>query len=524
MLLIALAAAASVQDRGRIIDRDRIDRPPVVVTPEKPKQPPRAKIDIAPPRASVPIKGIRFIGADAPAPVAKAARRFLGKPTTTATLQDLAAALSSAYEKSDVALYTVAIPDQDFAEGVVVVSLTEGRIANATVAAKGRFPLLAARLAPLTKEAPLSRATFERQFLLMRAIPGLTIEPAFDDPANTGALSLTIKPKQKRHKFSLGFSNRGVDLLGQGQFDASAEFYRALVDGDQLRIEGSAASDLRRYRYAGASYALPIGAGGLTVSASGGYFETRPRGIALTGRAKVAGIAITYPLLRAFKRSSDISLGIDGIDSDNAVLGNLVASERTRAVRLAASYSDTRTRRAVSISGSVSKGLDLGGARVTAPFAEAGFFKVAGTVSAAQQIGKRGYIRITATGQYSRDRLPAAERYSLGGDSIGRAFPTSILTGDRGLGGVVELAWRPVKAGPFGQSEMYGFVDGGVLAVLPRGPMPRIDSSLASAGLGLRARYRDKVELGLEAARSLKAPAAGQDDDWRLSVEWRLSL
>ena len=73
---------------------------------------------------------------------------------------------------------------------------------------------------------------------------------------------------------------------------------------------------------------------------------------------------------------------IDGIDSDNAVLGNLVATERTRAVRLAASYADTREKRAVSFSGSVSKGIDFAGARVTAPFADATFLKVAATASA----------------------------------------------------------------------------------------------------------------------------------------------
>lgn len=524
MLLLALAAAASVQDRGRIIDRDRIDRPPPVATPDKPRQPPRAKVDIAPPRASVPIRGIRFVGADAPAPVARAARKFLGKPTTSETLQELAAALSTAYEKSNVALYTVAIPDQDFAGGVVTISLTEGRIATVSVAGSGRYPLLTARLAPLTGETPLSRATFERQFLLIRAIPGLTIDPAFDDPGGTGALTLTVKPKRKRHKFTAGFSNRGVDLLGTGQFDASAEFYRTLTDGDQLRIEGSAASDFRRYRYIGASYSAPLGARGLTVSASGGWFETRPKGIPLTGRAKVAGIALGYPVLRSFKRSADISLGVDGIDSDNAVLGNVVASERTRAVRLAGSWSDTRKKRAVSVGGSVSKGIDVAGARVTAPFAEIGFVKLAASLSAAQAIGKRGYIRLSATGQYSRDRLPAAERYALGGDTIGRAFPTSVLTGDRGAGGVLELAWRPIGKGRMDQSEVYGFIDGGVLRVLRRGPTPGADYSLASAGLGFRARYLDKAELGLEAARSLKDPIAGQDDDWRLSIEWKLSL
>lgn len=524
-MLIALAAAAAFQDRGRIIDRDRIDRPPPVATPARPRPDPRATVAVAPPRAAVAITGIKFIGAQAPAPVARAAERFLGKPTTKENLQELAAALSAAYGKSTVALYTVAIPEQDFAGGLVLVSLTEGKLTKVAVAGKGRYRQLRGRLAPLLAEDPLSRATFERQFSLVRAIPGLTIDPVFDDPQHDGALKLVVKPKQKHHKFTAGFSNRGIDLLGSGQFDAGAEFYGAAVDGDQLSFSASAARDFKQYRYVAGSYAAPIGYAGLTASLSGGYFETRPRNVPITGRAKVAGGALSYPWLRSFHRTGDISLGIDGIDSDNAVLGNIVATERTRAVRLAASFADTREKRAIAVSGSVSKGLDVAGARVTAPFADATFLKVAATASAAQAIGKRAFIRLTATGQYSRDRLPAAERYTLGGADIGRAFDTAILTGDRGAGGVAELAYRPVKGDRFGTSEVYTFVDGGVLAVLPRGVgAVRTDYSLASAGLGFRARYRDKIELGLEGARSIKQPLPGRDDDWRVSVAWKLSL
>ena len=72
-------------------------------------------------------------------------------------------------------------------------------------------------------------------------------------------------------------------------------------------------------------------------------------------------------------------------------------------------------------------------------------------------------------------------------------------------------------------SEVYGFVDGGSVRVLERGPYRTQDYSLASAGVGVRARYRAKAELGLEAAHALRRPYPGVADDWRLLVEWRLS-
>ncbi|MDF7777669.1 ShlB/FhaC/HecB family hemolysin secretion/activation protein, partial [Sphingomonas sp. AOB5] len=475
--------------------------------------------------APAPIRGIRFQGAQAPGPVAKAAEGFLGRTATRETLLELAGVLSRAYEKSEVALYTVAIPEQDFSSGTVTVLLTEGRIARAEVKGRpGGNRQLRARMAPLLAEAPLSRATFQRQFSLMRAIPGLTFESDFADPANDGALTLTVTPKQKRTRFSGGFSNRGVDLLGDGQWDAKGEFYGLGVDGDQFTLAASAASDLRRYRFASAAYALPIGSRGLTLTANAGYFETRLRGIPVTGTAKLGGVSLGYPLVRDFHRAVDLSLGVDGIDSDNAVFGNLVASERTRAVRGGASFTDVREKRTIAFGGSLSHGIGGLGARTTAPFAEAGFFKVNGSAYAAQGIGPRVAIRVSAAGQYSRDRLPAAERFSVGGENWGRAFDTGFITADRGVGALGEVAVRPVKGDRFGNSEVYAFVDGAWVGIEGRGVPGRADYSLGSAGIGTRLRFRDKAELGLEAAHAIESPLPGMADDWRFSVMWRLSM
>lgn len=522
ILLSASAAQSNVTDI--LIDRNRIDRARTPVTRRAPAPAkPRTIVDAK--GVGTPITGIAFEGAKAPGAVAKAARRFLGKPASAEVLQLLAADLSAAYGRSDVALYTVAIPDQDFSAGTVRVLLTEGYVASVKLAApERRHPLLRRRLAPLLDEKPLTRATFERQVVLAQSIPGLTFTSDFQDPDGTGALALVVTPTRKARKASLGYSNRGVDLLGDGQFDGKLEFNGLATDGDQLSLNASAATDFKRFRYGSAAYAVPLGADGLNLTASGAYLETRPKGLNVIGRAKLAGVTLSYPLVRSFKRSGDLSLGFDGLNSDNAAFGNIIATERTRAVRGAASYAVNGERRGFSVSGSLSKGVDVLGARVTRPLADATFLKGNLAATVAQQIGMRLVARLSASGQYSRDRLPAAERFAVGGEGSGRAFDTSLLSGDRGAGGSAELAFRPVKAAAFAQSEVYTFVDGGVVGVLDRGFGRRVDYSLASTGIGVRARYKEKAELGLEAARAIDDPYAGYAEDWRVSVAWRLSL
>ena len=522
--MMALAAAANAQDGTRLIDRNRVDRP----RPPAPQLKPAPPVERATIRASGtgrPIRGIRFRGAEAPRPVARAAEGFLGRPMNGETLAELAGSLSRAYGKSNIALYTIAIPEQDFAGDVVEVLLTEGRIAQVEIKAPhGAHRLLAARAGRMTTEDPLTRGTFERQFTLIRAIPGLTVVPEFNDPQNNGALNLKLTPRQKRSKITAGFSNRGVDLTGDGQFDLNAEFYGLAGESDQLTLGLSAASDFRRYRYAAAGYQAPLGPDGLTFSANAAYLETRPRGFAGKGSAKLAGVSLTYPLVRSFHRAADLSLGVDGINSDNAVLGNLIATERTRALRIAAGISDTREKRSWAVSAAASQGIDMLGARVIEPFAEKGFRKVSGAASVAQALGKRAALRLNLSGQYSGDRLPAAERFSVGGETLGRAFDTAFLTADKGAGALGELAVRPVKGGSFAASELYAFADRAWIGVAARGIDPGIDLSMASAGIGGRIKFREKAEIGLEAATAIDDPYPAFDEDWRISVMWKLSL
>ena len=527
MMLVAtmmLAAVTGPQDGARLIDRNRIDRPRSPA-PELKPAPAIERARIKAIGTGRPIRGIRFNGAKAPRPVARAAEAFLGRPMNAETLAELAGTLSRAYGKSDVALYTIAIPEQDFADDVVEVLLTEGRLAQVEInAPRGKHRLLAARAGRMTVEDPLTRATFERQFTLIRSIPGLTVVPEFSDPQNSGALKLALTPKQKKRKITAGFSNRGVDLTGRGQFDLNAEFYGLAGEGDQLTIGLSAASDFRRYRYAALGYQAQLSASGLSFAANAAWLETRPRGLAGKGTAKLAGVALSYPLVRSFHRAADLSIGVDGINSDNAVLGNLIATERTRAVRVAAGISDTREKRSWAVSAAASQGIDMLGARVIEPFAQKRFRKVSGAASVAQALGKRAAIRFNLSGQYSGDRLPAAERFSVGGEALGRAFDTAFLTADKGAGALGELAVRPIKAGPLAASELYAFADRAWIGIAARGAVPGIDLSMASAGIGGRIKFREKAEIGLEAATAIDDPYPAFDEDWRVSVMWRLSL
>jgi hemolysin activation/secretion protein len=297
-----------------------------------------------------------------------------------------------------------------------------------------------------------------------------------------------------------------------------------LTDGDRLRFTAAATPNIRRFRQIGASYQAPIGSSGLTASGSVALVHTRAKEFDLQGRARVAQLALTYPLIRTFRKAADVGVMLDGVNSDNALFGNVISSDRVRTVRALGSYASATKRDKLQAQLILSRGLGIFGARVNPLLSTKAFLKASAAVSYERELSARLIGRATALGQYSRDRLPASELFAVGGASAGRAFDTALLSGDRGYGAVGELAYRPVGSGAFAKSELYAYADGAKVAFVARAGYPTQHYGLASSGIGARARWKDKIELGIEAGRVLDKPYPTYDEKWRLSFNYRLTL
>ncbi len=512
-----------------IIDQNRVDRTQPIAPPVRPRVETAIapQIDVADDAAAVPIRGIRFEGTKVPAGVARAAERFVGQRARRATLEALAKAMADAYASSDVALYSVRVPQQDFADGIVRIGVSEGYIEGVAITgdvAGRKLGLIRAYAARLSREKPLTRAALERYLSLIRDLPGLTLDAQLLRGITPGGVKLVLDLKQRGHELAFGVDNRTTQSLGDIQGQATAKFYGALREGDETDIVLSAAGNLRSYRYGSIAHSTPLGADGTRLAASFGYLATRPHDSPLRGKAELASLTVSHPLIRSYKRNLTLSASLDGVDSDNAAFGALIAQEHTRAARVAAAFSAVGAHRVIGAAVTLSQGLDIFGARVVEPFAETGFTKLNARASYDRTLSQAIVVRLRASGQATRDRLPAVERFAAGGAEYGRAFDAAVLSADRGVAGSGELAWRPNVSKPLAASELYSFVDGAKVHFVRRGLAPAADYDLASAGAGIRLAYLERASLELEGARSIDRPYPGYDNDWRVSVGWRLSL
>jgi hemolysin activation/secretion protein len=456
-----------------------------------------------------------------PAPDLEAAwRPFVGQSLDTKGLLKVTDALAAVYERRDVAIYTVTIPEQTFTDGVLHVRALEGHVESANIKgpAGGRNrDLVEAYVAQLKAERPLRRSTLERYVSLIRDIPGLNsgMELVNGDGPDGVRLNLELKPRPVL--FGMSVNNRGTAYLGRTQVQGDVYLNSLFRQGDMTRLTLAAPTDFEKFQSYAIQHIEPIGSDGLTLSANLSYLRTRPKAAPILGHSTAAGVQMSYPLIRSYNRDSYATVSVDGVDSDNAFLGFTFANDRIRAARGALSYSVHDDRRLAFISGTFSQGIDGLGASTDPEIAKLGFRKLNIRGGSSLAVGKSAALRVNFAGQASGNRLPGTEQFALGGDEYGRGYEASVIAGDYGYAGAFEAAYRPQKLPKgLGGSEAYGFVDGGKVWYRGRFGNETSHARLASGGFGVRAQIKDRIIVQLEAAKPFDNPQPSLDNrPWR---------
>lgn len=504
-LCTAALMAAAPQD-GSIVTRDRLDRAPQLpsAAPVEPLAPSAAE-EIAP---FVLTEVTYRTNPEVRALVQPAVEPFVGQTLTGPDVARLRAAVNTALGEA-AAFPIVAVDTSDSASGRVTLTAIPGRVGRIGIYGdvERDIELMRRYAGRLAAEAPLTRRTGERYLSLIADIPGARTTLQSAPSAASGAVDLGFDVAFKPWESEVILNTRGSETLGRTQVGVGVTRNGWWRMGDQTRIVVTVPTEPKRFQSLALSHRQPIGYDGMAVSLSASHLRTRVEG--LEGDATALGAVLSYPLIRSYRSNVVLSGGVDGLNSDNAVFGDLTATERTRAARASAAWSETWSTASVASSLTVSQGVDGLGARVDG-LTDADFFKVNARVDGARAFGRQFRLSGALAAQWSDDRAPTAELFSLGGSEFGKGFTQGLLVGDSGYGAKIEAAWRPsnLPARILG-SEVYGFADGGQVRVNARDVFPARSDALVSAGAGVRLAFGRRATLELEAARTLDDPRPG---------------
>jgi hemolysin activation/secretion protein len=259
--------------------------------------------------------------------------------------------------------------------------------------------------------------------------------------------------------------------------------------------------------------------------------------IAAVGKGRVAGVRYTRHLEAAAELQHKVSFGLETRRYGNS--GNLGDSAlSTLPATLGYSGNWRSADRDVSWTvtwlknipaGPNGRGVDLNATGGRAG-ASAGFHAWKLGAQLTERFANQWTLRASASGQYSRDLLIAAEQFGAGGADSVRGFDERAVAGDQGARLGLELGFAPSV---WGEWRLIPHVFADAAAVRRNAPLPgEIRSqSVSSAGLGLRLAYGShatvrfdwgQVLRGMESAGGTSAPTGAVRGNSRLhlSATW----
>jgi len=386
---------------------------------------------------------------------------FIGRDVTLGDLESLAQAITARYRERGFFLAQAVVPVQTVRDGIVEISVIEGRLGKVDVVVAPDAPTSEARvrgfIAPLVPGQAVNAQTYERAMLLLSDQPGIRVSSGLQEGGQTGTTDLAVEVAAgPRFAFTAEADNHGTLESGRYRVGGTARWLSPFGIGDNLdaRVMVSNSNALQFGRLA---YEAPIGTDGWRAGVGlarvsyevGGQF----RDLDAQGRADVFDLSLNYPLIRQRQQNLFLRLGADMkrlTDEINAV--DFSAKKRVngfgvgwtwerRDEVLGGGYwasSGTLYRGKLDIRDALSEQFDQGpvGLRTQGDFTKLSF-----QLSRLQSVLAGHSVYLSAGGQRASRNLDASEKLALGGARAVRAYASGEALVDEGLIGTAEWRW-----------------------------------------------------------------------------------
>ncbi|CAM2144446.1 ShlB/FhaC/HecB family hemolysin secretion/activation protein [Pararobbsia alpina] len=407
--------------------------------------------------SKVQVEGVKAL------PFNEVAQRFtplVGHETTIGQLIETANGVTKLYQDRGYALSFAFIPAQDFADGVVRVTVVEGYVSKVQISgdagnAEAKIRAIAAHI---EADRPLRRSTFERYINVLGLMQGVKIAANVAPPTTTdGGTTLDLKVERKRFDFNVGtdFNHPGVQAL------ATAVENGVLGLGEQLSVSALFPPGRDDQTYFAANFSAPLGSDGLLGKLNASHYHGEPTdnpGLPSSVHRDVTqdkfGGAIAYPFLLSNQRSLVGQLSAYATHDEDRYTNTITGAElglksNVRVLSPELDYVDTSDGQTRKASVSISKAFNILGASKSAFSNVAGaapqnqvdiqFFKANASYTQSNTWPYGFGTTFSLAGQYSADSLPTSEQITFGGPRFGLGYEPGEAAGDSGWGASIEL-------------------------------------------------------------------------------------
>ena len=235
------------------------------------------------------------------------AAKLIGQAVGFVELEDLAARITEHYHSLGYFLASVILQRQDVTNGIVTLTVVEGKLSKIQVEVDPQAPISKERVQAMLAAVPLGQAAnqaqLEHAILLLSDLPGITVTAQVEAGLEAGTSDLLIEVKAKRRwELQVTADNHGSPSTGEARLNAIVRINSPLGIGDNLDLR-ALRSENDGLELARLGYELPLGVYGTRLSF--GYTTMhydligKFRPLRAHGSADVWEVGLSHPFIRS---------------------------------------------------------------------------------------------------------------------------------------------------------------------------------------------------------------------------------
>lgn len=415
-------------------------------------------------------------------------------------LRGFAEKITEHYRSAGYFLAQAYLPAQDIQDGVVTISVNEGRFGSVIVRNQSSLneTLVNSQLDGFKSGEVISIVPLESGLMRLSDLPGVNITSTLAPGAATGTsdLIVDIVPGQ-RVTGSIDADNGGSRYTGEHRLGATLNLNNAAGQGDvaSLRVITSGSG----LNHARASYQMQFGrtTAGVAYSWLGYELGKEFYSLQAHGTARVASLYASHPLIRSRATNLYALLDLDHKTFDDHVDVTQSRSEKKSQTLTAALRGDHRDASDASSISSYGVSATVGNLNIQTPSlriqdaataqSQGHFTKFGFNAMRLQNVSERVSLYAGIRGQVASKNLDVSEKMELGGMNGVRAYPQGEQAADQGYLLTLEarLLLPNFSIQMPGQMQLVGFVDTGSVT-FNKNPWSTGDNhrTLSAAGVG----------------------------------------
>ena len=457
-LCCGVLRAQQPPDAGGLL-RDQPKPPPVVA----PKPAPAAPA-VAPAPADggpkVVVKSFRIVGASLipDAELAEQLKDFVGQELTLAQLQRAAPTLIAYYAQKGY-LVRVVLPPQEVKDGIVIISVIEGRRGSLRIDRKDGARVDAARVQGFVERRlgageAMNIADLEEALNILNDQPGVTARSSVAPGSAERAVDVVVSVEDKPLvNIALGADNRGAKASGTQQLNGSLSLANptGLFDVASVLVNASRGTTFGRLDYSLAAGNSGLRLGGNASALDYDLVQSEFKALQANGTARTAGLSAAYPLFRQVEHSLSLGASLDAKRLRDLTVTGETSNRRVRVAGIGLSgfasdavFGGGMTQYEASVS--AGKTEQRNAAALAADLAtrqvEGSYSKFNYGLRRLQSLGGDWSFGAALRGQSASKNLDSTERFVLGGPSAVRAYPVGEAAADEGWLLSLDLNWR----------------------------------------------------------------------------------